>query len=114
MLWRAAHGQPFGLIIGAQPEGRQHASVAEKIDRRNLLGQHQRITHGQHGNTHAKLDTLRPAGDHGQSSNRLEGRSGIPDTVINPNGIETALFHDIDEVPEVLGTLEWPAAKSYA
>src|SRR5262245_59362144 len=111
---RAAHREPLGIVIDTQPEGWQHATVAEEIDSSDFLRQHQRITHGQDSDAHAKFDALRPARDHGQTSNGFKGRSRIADTVVEPDRIEPAFFDQINKVPKIFSARKGPATKAYA
>ena len=111
---RAAHGQPLGIVIDTQPEGWQHASVAEEINGGDFFRQYQRIAHRQDSDAHAKFDALRPARDHGETGNGFKGRGGIADTIVEPDRIEAAFLDQINKIPKIFSAREGPATEAYA
>src|SRR5215510_1866322 len=111
---RAAHSEPLGIVIDTQSEGWQHATVAEEINGSDFFRQHQRVTHGQDGDAHAKFDALRPARDHGQAGNGFKGWGGIADAVVEPDRIEPAFFDQINKIPKIFSAREGPATEAYA
>src|SRR5207244_825150 len=111
---RATHGQPLGIVIDTEPEGWQHATVAEEINGGDFFRQHQRVTHGQDSDAHAKFDALRPARDHGETGNGFKSRGGIADTIVEPDRIEAAFFDQINKIPKICSACERPPTEAYA
>jgi hypothetical protein len=95
----------------AQSKAEQHPAIAEAIERRDLLGENDRIAKGRHQNAGAELDRARAGRAVGKRDHGLVpiGRRGVRDSVIRrrrqkirrPHGVETeplGLFDRLDDI----------------
>jgi hypothetical protein len=96
----ALHAERLLLVrIGhAEPERRQQPAAGQPVDRRQLLGQHDRIAPRQHQHAHAELQprgAARPERDRRHRVGRLAA-----DALAEPQAVEVEAFEVVDERPE--------------
>ena len=95
-------GDPERLLLvwigDAEPERRQQATTRQLVDRRQLLGEHDRIAARQHEHAHPELEVRRTTGGEGDRRHRL-GRRG-PDPLAEPQAVESKPLECVDDVAE--------------
>ena len=102
----ALHGAvgdaPFGRERAAHAEGRQQPPVAEEVDRRALLGQHQRVAEAHHDHVHAELEPLGARRQRRHKGHRLEHRLFRDQPIRLPDRVDAALLAEVDPAPHHL------------
>jgi hypothetical protein len=79
----------------AKSEGRQQTAARELIDRRQLLGEHDRIATGQHEHAHAELELCSACGRERDRRDRVGSLAADP--LAQPEAVEAQPFEVVDE-----------------
>ena len=82
-------------IDGAETERREEPAARHRSERREFLGQHDRVAAGQDHHRHAELQVLRAAGAVRHRDERIGGLAGDP--LGEPQRIEVEPFEFVDE-----------------
>src|SRR6266542_2109905 len=100
LLERDARGLELAWQLDADADGGEEAAAGEPVDRRHLLGGHDRRAIRQDDHARAELELAGAGGDGGQGGHDLGDGRRRGEAIGEPEGVDAALLEELAERPE--------------